>query len=599
MARIPRYHQEQLRTLEQPNPGVDTSALQVGNNLLQNTGALAQDINQSNAHAQHAVSEVLGSAIGALLQHHAIANQAARQQTQLFQDSLVSTNAAMVGLAQNDLVKQSIAMSPDDLEAGSKFYRQNASSVVKSTLDELKISDPVVRTKVMEKAQQRFVSDDKQITDARLTNGKTIVDAQVSNAATKISTQMSTFTGNDSGQKTLVDGLKALDDLKPALYNSHGAAVGEEKLNKLKTDAVNGYANRLIDQDPTAFKQLMDSGAFSKPGGVNIGAPAPDGSQAKVDTPVLEGKALEQLQTRYEQRVNAIDAENKVTDAATTLSQKQDVNMLYATATGPNITPVEKDKAVAMLYGFIDHQLSLPKEAPPGNERRDEQALNFAIERRDQLEARKTESEKAADQKRAADNLARALTNQQRADQSHAEQEANKKELARKALPANLTTRMDAETAFKTAYTNEKVDVGTKISQIDKAMAMNDKAHSDKLITDDVWLYRGSALQMKQQDAVSRLTKPPTGIKGFARQTFGKPEEQYYDAVSAGVPNDLLKAKGALGDSVKTLEYNTLFTRTMIKTVEQFKKDHDGQLPSKNGLEDAKQQTIKWIKENH
>lgn len=141
MARIPEYHQQQLQRLEQPNPGVDTSALEVGNSVLQDTNALAQDVNQSNAHAQSVVSGVFGAAVSSIVHvvhAQAIANHAAAIQAKAFSDAnakTLATTARRDTFNQIDAVKQLGAQQPNSdmwgdfqgahSEVVDKYIKQN------------------------------------------------------------------------------------------------------------------------------------------------------------------------------------------------------------------------------------------------------------------------------------------------------------------------------------------------------------------------------------------------------------------------------------------------------------------------------------------
>lgn len=288
MARIPRYHQQQLSRLEIPNPGVDTSALQVGNSLLKNTSELASDINHSQAVEQSVVSNVIGAAITGLVTkiHHDAYQKAYSAQMAVHTSDINAKAAATIAQRSTyDLLDKTRKWGEQNPNGDMQGYYEEQHKTLTGDKSPLvlqrfydhetgkKVVDPVGLNRFQSYMQTDLTQKHEIVGGMEITRDRQVAESNYNGAKFAA---LQSVQGSDGSPALLKDAIAPFISqngkepfMKSAANSVLGIGKSDEDLQKQVQATVKASATAAMTVDETALTKKLGSKSAALKAGFN------------------------------------------------------------------------------------------------------------------------------------------------------------------------------------------------------------------------------------------------------------------------------------------------------------------------------------------
>lgn len=554
MPRIPQYVQEKLASAMTGVPQASTAGLATAGAIADTANSLAQGAayrasTGNSGRVGNGLAAVAANAFQGISQELRIrrAQQAhVEAQQQAWNDEAAISNASIPihqkMLDQFRLVQEQHTNAKDMLAD----WRTTAPAILDEMLQQPDIRGNQERENGIRKSFSSLMSSyDSQLATYGRSKEIDINQGNIKNSLQSIID----FAGKNPDALAFGDAQDQIDKLIPSMSKFFNAPEAAALVRDARAKSTESWTRGLIDENTQEARKLLTTQAWVKNGTIS--------------------------RESHDRLVNLLEAKEKdnlqVLDSADKLKAqgiKQQINDLYdaARTTGD-------DSAFMKALQGIDKIIA--DERKSGSSR-SESAINFGIERSDQLRSRKSDAELKAADDRARAAQAQAIISHGWAIESHNLLQA-KRELDKiRSQPENQEKLKQAALSFGRVGASFG-DLKTKTSALNDAFEKNEAAVKENLIDYSDYLTRAKYIEQKRQEEFNKIKfkngqpiyndhKPFLGQsvaeKAASSQDLGT---RFGYELSKGAPTVVQQKLNPSNDPSKQLAINARFMSELVR----------------------------------
>lgn len=593
MAAIPLYHQQQLESSRTGVPAMDESGQAMAQTLLSTSQALTH----AGLNAQ---GQAVSRAVGQATQDSAMAAgdiQQLQAQTEYTRRQAIAQQAALVKAQATKLNNQDIenhvhryTMDATDvvdaINADQTLAPEKRPQIVRQSLDNLR----------KQYAEQNPMNPDVAAGFTKGTDGQLESEYQKANTAVNsYRTQQAIDLQKDTENKMVKD-TKSFEDfvkLEQTLqtpgqqnnfYGLHGSKAATAQTAVLKGAAENVFYNTVFE-NPIKAKEMIEKDAFG--------------------SDIFSGKEKLQLVSTANTKIEENIKTQESTDKVVAQLGKSAINNIY----GQAITRTDATGYSAEIHQIDTIVKDEQKKPVYGPGHRNENVVNFGLERMEQLRKRKTDidlaaaaAKSAAADVRTANAQAWSAKSQARTADVWERQDAARLLKEKIAEAPNQEMLLKAETATRMAQdlsqNGSKVDVATKLNMLDDAFNKLNEAHDKHLMSDNHWQDSMKVILARQQE-IQRTLKTPSWDKqtwdNITNNTQGQSQNRYNVLLTQGAAPSVLKLRGAAGNQAATLAANAEHAYYLRRARDHFTAKNPGMVPTPQQYDNMEAEITTWM----